>query len=160
MAIDPATLMGLASAATVMVAAFSLRERHAKTVAGVMLFIGWIAANITGYANNIFWPVMDAILGALFLMAWIEQRSHWKLELFVLFVAQDACHSIYHIALAVGPNIGYGYVAALNALFLCQLWVVASDGAGRGWNFMCGWLGSFSSRYGFDRDGVSARREP
>lgn len=157
--VDAATLFGIASAATVTVAAFSLRERQAKTVAGAILLTGWAIANMTGYGHNIFWPVMDALLGALFLMAWIERPSHWKIELFTLFVAQTVCHSGHHIALALGFDFGYGYVAALNALFLCQLWVIASDGAERGWNIMRDRINAVSGGTWTDRAGVSTRQE-
>lgn len=142
-----AIAMGIGSAAAFGLAALSRRQRRAKTIAGCALFAGWALANATNSQEaELVWPIMDAFLGCGFMLAWVDAPARWKIQLFGLFMMQTMCHVCYHVALALGANFGYGYTAALNALFLCQLWVVGSDGAQRGRDYLRDWIASSASR--------------
>lgn len=144
--IDLAGSFGIASAATIGFAALSLRERDVKTLAGIVLFTGWMIANISGHQHNLFWPIMDALFGAIFATMWIERPSAWRARVFACLMLQCVCHVAYHIALAFDVYIGYGYTAALNALFLCQLLIVSNDGMRRGWNLFSDWCAAILDR--------------
>lgn len=152
-------LYGIASAATIWFAALSLRERDAKTLAAIVLFAGWMTYNLSNeFSTDLFWPIMDALFGAIFATMWIERPSTWKARVFACLMLQCVCHVAYHLALAFDVYIGYGYTAALNALFLCQLLIVSNDGMRRGWNLFSDWCAAILDRnrgYGI---GASTRK--
>lgn len=144
---------GLASAAAILLAALSRYEQIEKTLAAMALFAMFAASNIT-IEHRALWPIMDALMGMAFILAWLDAPSPWKAHLFGAYMMQCLCHVAYHLALVIGWDIGYVYTAALNALFVLQLWIVASDGAKRGRDYMRDWGADFSSR--IRRDGMGA----
>lgn len=146
---------GSMSAAAVWLAALSASERDGRLLASLALFCVWAVANATNQivSENI-WPIMDALMGMAFILAWLDAPSPWKANLFGAYMMQCLCHVAYHLALVIGWDIGYVYTAALNALFVLQLWIVASDGAKRGRDYMRNWSADFSSR--IRRDGMGA----
>lgn len=137
-------LFGLMSAAAVWLAALSYSDRQARTIAATFLMAAWLLANVS-FGTRLLWPIMDATFETLFILWWIDNPRSWKIYLFWLFLMQSLCHAAYHIALAFGGNVGYCYTAALNALFVCQLLVVSSDGIKRVRGMCVGWgAGNFS----------------
>lgn len=137
-------LFGFMSAAAVWLAALSYIDRKARTIAATFLMATWALSSLS-LELRLLWPIMDATFGTLFILWWIDNPRSWKIYLFWLFLMQSLCHAAYHIALAFGGNVGYCYTAALNALFVCQLLVVSSDGIKRGRGMCVGWVaGNFS----------------
>lgn len=111
------------------------------------ILAGWAVGNATNAdGQDAIWPIMDAIISMSIALAWVENPTFWKAKIFILFIAQCVCHVAYHVALAFDARIGYCYTAALNALFLCQLWVVSSDGIERGRDYMRDWFADFHGR--------------
>jgi len=125
---------GLASAAAIGLAALSpVRDRTDKGNAALVLFSGWAASNI-GYWHYlpIAYPLIDALIGYVFLRLWLDGARAWAIQLFALVILQCVAHVAYQAALLIGINTGYVYRTVLNALFVCQLWIVSKDGIRRG----------------------------
>lgn len=138
-------LFGLMSAAAVWLAALSYSDRRDRTIAATFLMAAWLLANLS-LGHRLLWPIMDSMFGTMFILWWIDSPRPWKIYLFWLFLVQSLCHVAYHLALAFGGNVGYCYTAALNALFVCQLLVVSSDGIKRGRGVFIDWFVGFAGR--------------
>jgi len=132
-------VFGFMSAAAVWLAALSYVDRQARTIAATFLMATWALSSLS-LELRLLWPIMDTAFGGMFIMWWVDKPKMWKLGLFALFVMQSVCHVVYHAALAFGGNVGYCYTAALNALFICQLLVVSSDGIKRGRDLCIDWF--------------------
>lgn len=138
---------GIASAAAFGFAALSTSERPCKMTVAATILAGWAVSNATNNADqDVIWPIMDTLIAMSIALAWIDWPTAWKARLFVLFIMQSLCHVAYHTALVFGLGVGYGYTAALNALFVCQLWVVSSDGVKRGRDYLRDWFAGFHGR--------------
>lgn len=145
-------LYGIASVAALGLASISNNsERHGRTVMALGLFSGWCAYKIMRL-NHISpsYPVIDLTLCYLAFMLWIERPQRWVQYIYLTLLAQMACHVIYQLALYQDIKIGYAYRAALNALFVCQLWIVKGDGGQRGLDYL-------HRRFVFGRGGVLRR---
>lgn len=134
-----AIFYGVISAAALGFAALSLSERSARVISSGILGISCLLSNASAGTSELLWPVMDSLLGAFFILWWLDAPNMWKIRLFALFMMQSACHVVYYAALAFGLDVGYCYTAALNALFVCQLYVVSSDGIRRGRDHVGSW---------------------
>lgn len=132
---------GTASAATIGFAALSRSDRGARTAAATALFLLFLAANQTRDEDvRIWWIVLDGCMMVAVILSWVDCPRKWKAHLYGLYMAQMACHVVYYTALHMGGHIGYAYTAALNLLFLCQLWTVGGSGVKRAWNDYRNWF--------------------
>lgn len=126
-------LYAAASAATIWFAAFSLSDRERRKVVAWALLYGCLVCNLAHmHRESIFYPIVDAALGYLFLCLWIDRPEKWLAQLFGAVMLMTLAHVAYQSALLLGIQIGYAYRTVLNGLFLCQLWIVAKDGLPRG----------------------------
>ena len=136
-----APLYGVASAAAFGFAALSLSDRGSRTAIAAGLFSLWVAAWITDQPGiRIWWIVLDGCMMVAVILSWVDCPRKWKAQLYGLYMAQMACHACYYAALHMGWYIGYAYTAALNLLFLCQLWTVGGSGVKRAWNDYRNWF--------------------
>jgi hypothetical protein len=144
-----------ASAATIGFAALSLpRDRHDRQIAAWALFACCLAYNLAHWhRSSIMYPVMDVALGYLFLTLYMNNPKGWKLHLFGICLLMAVAHVTYQSALLFNLQIGYAYRTVLNALFVCQLWIVSKDGMKRGINRCRDMLGGIGVLrvYGFSR---------
>ena len=120
---------GLASAATIWFAALSSFDAKRKRSFAALLFMGWAFCNLAYFIGNWTWPILfDAIAGLAAISMWRTRRAVWLRHLYYTYLAQLSMHCVYQVALAVGIDMGYAYAAALNILFLCQLWIIGNTG--------------------------------
>lgn len=127
-----ALAFGLASAATVWFAALPSFDAKRRTFIASMVFAGWATCNLSHLGGQFqWWIAFDTVMGLTCIIMWRQRRMVWLRHLYYLYILQLALHCIYQTALAFGSNIGYAYVAALNILFLCQLYILGKDGVGR-----------------------------
>ena len=139
MAIAP--LYGVASAAAFGFAALSLSDRNSRSAIAAGLFALWVAAWVADQPGfRIWWIVLDGCMMVAVILSWVDCPRKWKAQLYGLYMAQMACHVCYYAALHMGGHIGYAYTAALNVLFLCQLWTVGGSGVKRAWNDYRNWF--------------------
>lgn len=136
-----APLYGVASAAAFGLAALSLSDRGGRTAISAGIFALWVAAWLADQPGlRIWWIVLDGCMMVAVILSWVDCPRKWKAQLYGLYMAQMACHVCYYAALHMGGHIGYVYTAALNVLFLCQLWTVGGSGVKRAWNDYRNWF--------------------
>ena len=127
-----ALFFGLASAAAVGFAALSPFDAKRKTFVALLIFAGWSGCNFTYQGNSLqWWITFDGIMAMLCVFMWLSRRARWLRYLYYTYLAQLIAHCLDRTALATGLDMGYAYSAALNFLFLCQLYILSNTGIGK-----------------------------
>jgi len=146
----------LCAVAFVAAAFSSLRDRRAALLAIVILTAGCLLSNIGWISHAVgTWKRIDAAAMMLFLwMLWADRRD-WKIQLCILAVATMAVHAIFDAADDGSLAKDYGYPAALNALFVLELFVVGRIGAKGALDHGSRWI--LSTRVRRSRGSVSRR---
>lgn len=106
------------------------RDRRHAVIAALILSAGCLLSNVTWLLHAIgTWKRIDAAVMFAFLwMLWRDRRD-WKIQLCVLAVATMGVHAMFGQAGDGSLARDYGYPAALNALFVLELFIVGRIGA-------------------------------
>lgn len=131
--------MGIVSltfaAATAACVLFSIAGRKAAPDALLMavIFAGWFClfealrpfaprAVITAYD-----PAIDALLGTLAVIAWLQRPSAWRAGLAGSFLLQSAIHVVFRSS-HLSPHETYLYQLSINVVHAFQLLLVSWEG--------------------------------
>lgn len=135
---DPvASSFGLGAIGVVLLSAVAWRgsaAQHADTLAcAAMLFMTWCISNtlVALYEppkSWLFFPIMDAICGAVVMGMWFSKPAPWKLVLTGLFVLQCCAHLAFWLQGNRSHGVMFTYAVVLNLTFCAQLLVTAWPG--------------------------------
>lgn len=127
-------LWGLAAMAPLLLNLIT-RSRADAVGLAFMLLAGWllgrIIAALAAPPESMQWyPLVDAVAGALTFRCWQKRPEAWKLVVTFLLIGQCTLHASFWLS-GPAPGALTLYLVANNTLFALQLLTVASPGGRR-----------------------------